>query len=276
MTSHQPQDEPEHQPPVPEADREATGRVQAYVWGFRILTAVLATSGMAAVLATHAHGLISYLIVIPAFLTPLGLGLVMAAMTRIMHVRLERRLRARLYIRSLELQDMAMRDDLTQLFNRRYFYDRLQRELDEARDFERSVGVVMLDVDGLKAINDTHGHKVGDVVLSCLGRLLVQHTRAGDVPARIGGDEFAVIVPATDKRGVPGVARRLRQALEGACQHCPDRPCDAGIRLSVGTSGYPWGGNTVDEIMRLADAEMYADKVENHRQRSAVASRAPV
>jgi len=171
----------------------------------------------------------------------------------------QRRYQARLFIRNLELRDMAMRDDLTQLFNRRYFYDRLQRELDQARVFQRPLAVVVLDVDGLKAVNDTYGHKAGDLLLATLGRLLVQYTRTCDVPARIGGDEFGVVMPETAKQGAFAVASRLQRALESASV-VEEGGKRLKLSLSLGLSGYPWGGDDVDAIVQWADTYMYAAK----------------
>ncbi len=161
-----------------------------------------------------------------------------------------------------------MRDELTQLFNRRYFYQRFQRELDEAYLLGHSLGVVMLDVDGLKAINDTFGHKVGDEVLAGVGRMLADHTRACDVPARVGGDEFGVLMLEASKRGMPEAVKRLHDALEGAIVHESDG-ASLRLRVSLGASGYPWGGDNVDGIVRAADSEMYAAKAMRRRQREA-------
>jgi diguanylate cyclase (GGDEF)-like protein len=171
----------------------------------------------------------------------------------------QRRYQARLFIRNLELRDMAMRDDLTQLFNRRYFYNRLERELDQARNFQRPLAVAVLDIDGLKAVNDTYGHKAGDLLLAAVGRLLVQHTRTCDLPARIGGDEFGIVMPETDKSGAFAVARRLQRALESA-KVFGENGKRLKINLSLGLSGYPWGGDDVDAIVQWADTYMYAAK----------------
>src|SRR4030042_1483143 len=112
--------------------RLSSERVQTYVWGFRALTSLLVLGGLIAVLVGPTDGAPRDLVTIPAFAFPLVAGLVMAAATRMVHVRLERNYQAALRARNLQLADMAMRDDLTQLCNRRYFYERLQRDLEEA------------------------------------------------------------------------------------------------------------------------------------------------
>ncbi len=239
--------------------RLSSERVQIYVWGFRALTSLLALGGLIAVLVGPAEGTPRYIVAIPAFTVPLGAGLIMAATTRMVHVRLERNYQAALRTRNLQLADMAMRDDLTQLCNRRYFYERLQRDLEEARGFERPLGVLMLDVDGLKRINDSHGHKVGDAVLVAAAKLLREQTRACDVPARIGGDEFAVILPEADKRGAQAAARRIAAAVKHGVL-CEDRGVTVRLIVSVGISGFPWGGDDVDALMRSADESLYVSK----------------
>ncbi len=258
------------------AIKRAERRVELFIWGFRVLVSLLAVGGLTLVFAIHPDDTLwHYGLTTAAFVTPLSFGLGMAAVTRYMHVDLERRLRAQLAARSIKLQDVAMRDELTQLFNRRYFYERFHRELEEARELEHSLGTVMLDVDGLKAINDTFGHKVGDEVLAAVGRLLTEHTRACDVPARVGGDEFAVLMLDADERGVATAVKRLEEALQGATVY----NCNGAslkLRVSLGASGHPWGGDNVDEIVRAADSELYAVKAMRRRRRAAVASPAYV
>jgi diguanylate cyclase (GGDEF)-like protein len=187
----------------------------------------------------------------------------LAAISRRSHVELERRYRARLFIRNLELQDMAMRDDLTQLFNRRYFFERLRRELDRARSLQSPLAILVLDVDQLKGVNDTYGHKVGDIALANLAKLLVKCTRTSDIPARLGGDEFGVIMPETDKDGAFAVANRIQRALEINPVYEQDGD-SLRMSVSLGVSGFPWGGDSVDEIVQWADTHMYAAKT-SHR-----------
>jgi len=174
-------------------------------------------------------------------------------------VGLERRYRARLFIRNLELQDMAMRDELTQLFNRRYFFERLRRELDRARSLQSPLAILVLDVDQLKGVNDTYGHKVGDMVLANLAKLLVKCTRTSDIPARLGGDEFGVVMPETDKDGAFAVAKRLQQALDITPVY-EQNGDSLKLSVSLGVSGFPWGGDTVDEVVQWADTHVYAAK----------------
>ncbi len=162
--------------------------------------------------------------------------------------------------RHVQLEDQAMRDHLTGLPNRRYFYLRLQEELELAREYRRHLAVLVLDVDGFKAINDGYGHHAGDVVLRNVGKLLTAGVRTSDVPGRIGGDEFGVIMPDTNKDGAVLVAKRLQESMDGALVFDEDG-LQAYLRVSIGWAGYPWAGGTVDAIVQRADTHMYAAKM---------------
>jgi len=235
--------------------------LERYRWLMRGAGAVLAA--VSAALISVAHVTVGdgefYLITSLALLIGFLSSLALVAHSRKTHVELERRYRARLFIRNLELQDMAMRDDLTQLFNRRYFFERLRRDLDRARSLRSPLAILVLDVDHLKGVNDTYGHKAGDMVLANLAKLLVKCTRTSDIPARLGGDEFGVIMPETDKDGAFAVAKRLERALDVTPVYEQDGD-SLKMSVSLGVSGFPWGGDTVDEVVQWADTHMYAAK----------------
>lgn len=112
----------------------------------------------------------------------------------------------------------------------------------------RRVGVVLADVDGLKAVNDCEGHAAGDRLLAAVGKVLRANVRPGDLVVRWGGDEFLVFCPGTSDEEIVLVARRLRQALEVA-----------GLRASVGAAACGPGADLAEAI-RWADVRMYADK----------------
>jgi diguanylate cyclase (GGDEF)-like protein len=220
-----------------------------------------AAAGLAVVLAQDAFGPERFDLLVAASVI-LGIGVlsfVFAAFCRGRLLQSVQQYETHTTVRYLEVQDMAMRDDLTGLPNRRYFYARLHGELELARNFRRHLAVLMLDIDGFKEINDSCGHKAGDVVLAHVGKLLPQSLRGSDVPARIGGDEFAVIMPATNKEGAYAVAERLQQDLQGTLVVNEDGT-QVHLRLSLGVSGYPWAGDNVDSIVQRADTQMYAAK----------------
>jgi diguanylate cyclase (GGDEF)-like protein len=228
---------------------------------FPIASFAAAAAGLAVVLAQEAFGPARFdLLVAASVILSVGfLSFVFGAFCRGRLLQSVQQYETHTTVRHLELQDMAMRDDLTGLPNRRYFYARLHGELELARNFRRHLALLMLDIDGFKEINDSYSHKAGDLVLAHVGKLLPQSLRGSDVPARIGGDEFAVIMPATNKEGAYIVAERLQLALEGPLVISEDGT-EVDLRLSLGVSGYPWAGDNVDSIVERADTQMYAAK----------------
>ncbi|MCJ7511214.1 MAG: GGDEF domain-containing protein [Dehalococcoidia bacterium] len=160
---------------------------------------------------------------------------------------------------SSELRQMATHDELTQLFNRRHFFEQLENELTDAQHSGRPLSLLMLDVDGLKLINDTYGHSIGDKVLANFGKLLAKRVRAEELPARIGGDEFAVLMPNTDKRGALAAAARLERTLKSK-PICEAEGLELRLSISCGVASYPWSGETVADIVQQADANMYGMK----------------
>lgn len=176
---------------------------------------------------------------------------------------------AGLMLRMSELEEMASRDGLTGLHNRRYFYEALHLETNGAHQSKEPLALILMDVDGLKVINDEYGHAVGDVILGNLALVIGKHIRATDVAARLGGDEYGVLMPGTDKRGAFAMARRLWDELE----HTPmyeDGQTRVMVTISIGVAGFPWGGENVEEMVQWADADMYANKVSRRLPREAV------
>ena len=193
----------------------------------------------------------------------LGLALVAASLAyldRRALTRLAERLAADLSKREAEFSEIANRDDLTQLGNRRFFYARLQQELQESAEAKRPMAILMIDVDGLKAINDEFGHHTGDAALANLAKLMAECARPADTIARLGGDEFAIMMPNTDRRGASALASRLWQELDNnpICR-APD--ADIYLGVSIGVSGFPWKGDDPQALVHWADADLYANKL---------------
>jgi two-component system cell cycle response regulator len=169
-------------------------------------------------------------------------------------VRLEREVeRLSIYRR------LAYHDELTGLYNRRCFDERLTQELSRAARVRSACSVVLLDVDDFKRINDEFGHPVGDRVLRAVARILVDNQRAMDVACRIGGDELAVILPSTDADGALAFRDRLARAAE---RHLVPEHLGPGLEatLSIGTATFPDEAKTPEALVAAADRAMYASK----------------
>ena len=118
---------------------------------------------------------------------------------------------AQLYEQAVEL---AFTDGLTGLYNRRYLMEQIEREFKRVERNKSSLSIIMIDLDGLKSINDRFGHHEGDVVLQGLGGVIKANTRASDVAARWGGDEFMLLTPETGSRGARKIGERMRAQVE--------------------------------------------------------------
>src|SRR3970282_1894182 len=152
---------------------------------------------------------------------PLAYGIVSARSIPRMHVDLLRRYQAHLMLRAIELEKMASHDGLTELYNRRYFYERFQEGVARARASRQTLALIILDIAGLKKINDEYGHVVGDVMIASLAKVIEKHIRTSDVPARLGGDEFAIHMADTDKRRAFALAQRLWQEAGESTRYRP-------------------------------------------------------
>jgi diguanylate cyclase (GGDEF)-like protein len=157
-----------------------------------------------------------------------------------------------------ELYHRATHDVLTGLANRALFHDRLRQGLALARRQECLLGVVNLDMDGLKDINDRHGHRAGDAAIRELARRLAQASRESDTVARLGGDEFGVILPGLrDREGTTAHLERLAREL-----HQPFEFENAPLALgaSMGLALFPVDAEEPDSLLEMADQSMYAQK----------------
>lgn len=167
------------------------------------------------------------------------------------------------YLRWLleKLCALTMEDGLTGLFNRRYFDHRVRQELQRASRERRPCSVMIVDADHFKRINDSHGHAAGDEVLRTLGQVLCQALRTSDdVTTRFGGEEFAVILPGTDRRGAAIAAERLRAAVDAHGFAVEDKPL--AVTVSVGTATYDpnWAPISLEDMLRGADDALYKAK----------------
>jgi diguanylate cyclase (GGDEF)-like protein len=151
----------------------------------------------------------------------------------------------------------AITDPLTGLPNRRALTDTLERLLAGARRHNRAIGVVMLDIDRFKTVNDTHGHEAGDLVLTRVGDLLKEVSRESDFMGRYGGEEFLVLMPETPVAGLRVVAERLRSGVAAL-----DCGVPGGVTASFGCAGFPGHGDDPNSLLRAADAALYEAKAQ--------------
>lgn len=156
-------------------------------------------------------------------------------------------------------KDLALRDDLTKAFNRRFFETHLDEEVERAKRYGAIVSIIFLDLDDLKLVNNKYGHVAGSRLLQEVARRILGAVRAIDKVVRFGGDEFCIILPETDPDQAVNVASRIRSALS-------QRPftLEAGAQTtmtaSFGIASYPLHARSKDELVRQADAAMYAVK----------------
>ncbi len=156
------------------------------------------------------------------------------------------------------LAHQALHDPLTNLPNRTLFFDRLHQAINSARRQGTQLAVVMLDLDGFKSVNDAYGHAAGDGVLKVVASRLSEGMRASDTAARIGGDEFAWILPRVASRR--SVDRMIRKRLSAARGRIAVDGGRVDIGVSAGIALYPDDGRDADSLIRHADAAMYATK----------------
>lgn len=157
-----------------------------------------------------------------------------------------------------EIEKLSITDHLTGVFNRRRFSEVLSDEFNRAARYKYDLGVLMIDVDDFKAINDTYGHQQGDIVLSEVSLLLKENTRSTDVWARYGGEEFVGLVTHSGPEGVLTLAEKLRKVVE---QHGFTGLEGQRVTVSIGIGMYPHeGARTAEEIVKAADENLYAAK----------------
>ena len=163
------------------------------------------------------------------------------------------------------LKKEAVTDSLTGLYNRRYFNQALQKELERAQRLQQPFSLVSLDLDYLKKINDTYGHFFGDLAIKTIADILKKNARSIDVPARLGGEEFSVLLPGVDSNGAMVAAERIRAAIEAQ-----ELDTIGHITASVGVATFPEHSIKLDELLDMADQAMYKSKI-NGRNRVTLA-----
>ena len=187
-----------------------------------------------------------------------------------LHDRLAQKI-AELESAKTRLRRLADTDDLTSLYNKRFFLDAFRNEVDRSRRYRNPLSLLMVDVDHFKEVNDLEGHPTGDAVLQQLATTLVNTVRGIDTVARYGGEEFAVILPETTEKGARVVAERLRHAVER--QRFLDEQGEplGAISVSLGVAALNEEFSSVSALIKAADEALYEAKRAG-RNRTCVAS----
>ncbi len=171
---------------------------------------------------------------------------------------------ARQVMVQLELTLEAMRDPLTGLYNRRQMEEGLHREILRARRIDSSVGVMAIDVDNFKRINDTLGHEAGDAALQGISAQLALGVREEDIACRAGGEEFVIILPGASEEALRQRAEAVRRYIEDS--RIPAGGNDLKATVSIGLASFPSHGETNTAILLAADAGLYRAKAEGRNR----------
>jgi diguanylate cyclase (GGDEF)-like protein len=168
------------------------------------------------------------------------------------------------------LQLNAVTDPLTDLYNRRLFNETFEKELNRARRYGQPLGLVILDLHRFKEVNDKHGHPRGDEVLRAAAATLKKSLRTSDSAFRIGGDEFALLLPQTDAPQALALGRRVQTVFAEVLQ-----PLELGVSVSMdhGVANFPQDADAAEQLIRIADERLYDLKHANHRKTGGGASR---
>jgi diguanylate cyclase (GGDEF)-like protein len=160
-----------------------------------------------------------------------------------------------------QVQEQSVRDGLTGLFNRRYFNETLQKEVECAARYGHSLSLILVDLDFLKRINDEYGHQAGDAAIIEVAQALAKCSRRSDTAARYGGEEFAVILPQTPTAGARTAAENWRKAVN---RHTVAE--DFQLSASLGVATYPHHATTLEGLVKAADRALYRAKREGRNR----------
>ena len=165
------------------------------------------------------------------------------------------------YKMSEDLRKISITDSLTDLYNRRFFQDRISEEIERSRRHGQPVSLIMLDIDNFKQYNDTYGHLAGDEALRLTAATIKSSVRNIDRVARYGGEEFAVILPMTEIEAARDIAERIRSGVAG--RYFPDDALRAAVRLtaSLGIASFPQHADNIFDLVGNADKALYIAKV---------------
>ncbi len=162
------------------------------------------------------------------------------------------------------MEQLAITDGMTGLYNHRYFQESLERELDRADRLKQSLTLLLLDIDHFKKINDTSGHPAGDFILKSLAVLLKETARKVDILARYGGEEFAALLPGIDLKNARKTAERWRKKVQSTTFKRDKQSFS--ITVSIGMAAFPDDAASKKELIEKADRALYLAKESGRNQ----------
>ena len=165
-----------------------------------------------------------------------------------------------------ELKNLANVDELTGLYNHRYFQEFLQKSIDEADKKKQEVSLLFMDIDYFKNFNDINGHQAGDLLLKEISQILKYCIRDTDAVARYGGEEFAVILPNTTEKNALKIGERIRSSIQSTYFKGQENQPDKNITISIGVSSYPKRAISKHQLINTADDALYRAKSFNRNR----------
>jgi diguanylate cyclase (GGDEF)-like protein len=161
-----------------------------------------------------------------------------------------------------ELKRLSITDELTSLYNRRYFENQIKKEIDRAQRYSHKLSLLIVDLDKFKIFNDTYGHRQGDELIKHIAMILKSSVRRPDFVARYGGDEFVIVMPETGNSEAHKLIKRIKEKINIYRQ---ERVMDSGesVSVSVGSATLPDEAQDIDSLINKADRNLYLEKNES-------------
>ncbi|MCR8745340.1 diguanylate cyclase [Romboutsia lituseburensis] len=159
-----------------------------------------------------------------------------------------------------ELKNLANKDELTGLYNHRFFQEYLENAITNAQNNGKEVSLLFMDIDYFKNYNDINGHQAGDLLLKQIGKILKNSVRKNDIVARYGGEEFAAVLPNTNEEDAIKIGERIRTAIQNTTFRGQENQPDKNITISIGVSSYPTRAISKSQLINTADDALYRAK----------------
>lgn len=159
-----------------------------------------------------------------------------------------------------KIEKLAITDGLTQVYNHRHFYKKMEEEAERVRRYGGKFSLIMLDIDYFKKFNDKFGHRAGDQALQIVARGIIENTRALDVVSRYGGEEFAVILPETEAERAKYVAERIQMTIQNRNFSVSEDTAPVSVTVSIGIATFNQDSSDINELIEMADKALYYSK----------------